>query len=94
MFYVRMKTTDIHWITDLRKKPGTILEQAATTPQFIFKNNKVVGVIISPEDFDTNYPQAPSLHEISYDAMNDYEKSMRDESQSLDISEYISYSEL
>lgn len=71
-----------------------IIKEAQKAPQFIFKNNKVVSVMISPEEYDMHYSDHNTLHEIAYDDMSLEEKKMRDESQLLDKSEYISYTEL
>lgn len=68
-----MESTDIFSVTDLRKQPTTILERSHKHPQFIFRNNKMVGVIISPSDYDAIFSKAPTVefHEIRYDEMTD-----------------------
>jgi hypothetical protein len=89
-----MKTTDVHGITDLRKKPWAIIKEAQSAPQFIFKNNKVIGVLISPDDYDSNFNNHNTLYEITYDDLPNDAKIMRDESQNYSESDYISYKDL
>ena len=50
-----MISIDIHSVTELRSKSKEILAWARQRPQFIMKNNKMVGVMISPEEYDLHY---------------------------------------
>ena len=88
-----MTSDDIFSVTDLRNKPKLILERSEKRPQFIFKNNKMVGVLISPKEYDMQYwtKEKIILHEIGYGNLSANEKKMFSESDLMDRKDFSTY---
>lgn len=87
-----MNSSDIFSITDLRKQPSTILERSETRPQFIFKNNKMVGVLVSPQQYDSYTDEDIGvLHEMKYEDLSQQQRERLTEVRNMDESEFTTY---
>lgn len=89
-----MTSKDIFSVTELRTNPIVILERSQDRPQFIFRNNKMLGVFISPLDYDAHFAAQGNtvvLHEMEYDDLTATQKKEFDRVGQLDSSTFTSY---